>query len=44
LFNARFSSAGASGIVIDGAVYHLAGEPPLATSHGWGKTWRNIDY
>jgi hypothetical protein len=25
-----------SGVVIDGAVYPVAGEPPVATSKGWG--------
>jgi hypothetical protein len=25
-----------SGIVIDGAVYQLGGQPPVATSKGWG--------
>lgn len=25
-----------SGVVIDGAVYQLDGQPPLAVSHGWG--------
>jgi hypothetical protein len=25
-----------SGIIIDGAVYQLAGQPPVARSHGWG--------
>lgn len=25
-----------SGVVIDGAVYVLAGQPPVATSKGWG--------
>ncbi len=30
----RDSSPG--GVVIDNAVYPLAGEPPVATSHGWG--------
>jgi hypothetical protein len=25
-----------SGVVIDGAVYPLAGQPPLAQSNGWG--------
>jgi hypothetical protein len=29
-----------SGIVIDGAVYPLEGQPPIAVSHGWGDlTW-----
>jgi hypothetical protein len=27
---------GPSGVVIDGAVYALGGQPPLATSQGWG--------
>jgi hypothetical protein len=30
----RPSSLG--GVVVDGAVYPLAGEPPRAVSHGWG--------
>ena len=25
-----------SGVVIDGAVYPLEGQPPIAVSHGWG--------
>lgn len=25
-----------SGVVIDGAVYQLEGQPPIAVSHGWG--------
>jgi hypothetical protein len=25
-----------AGVVIDGAVYPLAGEPPVAVTHGWG--------
>jgi hypothetical protein len=25
-----------SGIVVDGAVYPLEGQPPVARSHGWG--------
>ena len=25
-----------SGIVVDGAVYPLEGQPPVATTHGWG--------
>jgi hypothetical protein len=25
-----------SGIVVDGVAYQLAGQPPIATSHGWG--------
>lgn len=25
-----------SGTVIDGAVYQLGGQPPVATSKGWG--------
>jgi hypothetical protein len=25
-----------SGVLIDGAVYPLAGQPPVATSKGWG--------
>src|SRR5712691_8665211 len=25
-----------SGIVVDGVAYQLAGQPPLAQSHGWG--------
>ena len=25
-----------SGVLIDGGVYPLAGQPPLATSNGWG--------
>jgi len=25
-----------SGVVIDGGVYPLAGQPPPAQSHGWG--------
>jgi len=25
-----------SGVVIDGAVYQLEGQPPVATSKGWG--------
>jgi hypothetical protein len=25
-----------AGIVIDGAVYPLDGQPPVAASHGWG--------
>jgi hypothetical protein len=25
-----------AGVVIDNAVYPLAGEPPIATSRGWG--------
>jgi hypothetical protein len=25
-----------AGVVIDGAVYPVAGEPPRAVSHGWG--------
>jgi hypothetical protein len=25
-----------SGVIIDGAVYQLAGQPPVATSKGWG--------
>jgi len=25
------------GVVIDGVVYPLAGEPPLAVTHGWGR-------
>ena len=29
-----------SGIVVDGAVYQLEGQPPVAQSHGWGNmTW-----
>jgi hypothetical protein len=29
-----------AGIVIDGVVYPLAGEPPIAVTHGWGDlTW-----
>jgi hypothetical protein len=28
------------GVVIDGVVYPLAGEPPIAVTHGWGDlTW-----
>lgn len=30
----RPSSTG--GVVLDGAVYPLAGEPPVASSRGWG--------
>jgi len=26
----------AAGIVIDGTVHRLEGEPPIATSNGWG--------
>jgi hypothetical protein len=26
----------ASGIVVDGVGYQLAGQPPVAQSHGWG--------
>lgn len=26
-----------TGIIIDGVVYRLAGEPPIAVSHGWGR-------
>jgi hypothetical protein len=26
----------AAGVVVDGAVYPLAGEPPIAQSRGWG--------
>jgi len=30
-----------SGIMIDGVMYQLAGQPPAAVSHGWGDTaWR----
>ena len=25
-----------SGALIDGAIYSLAGQPPMAKSHGWG--------
>jgi hypothetical protein len=25
-----------AGVVIDGAIYPLQGEPPRAVSHGWG--------
>jgi hypothetical protein len=25
-----------SGVMIDGVVYQLGGQPPLAVSHGWG--------
>jgi hypothetical protein len=25
-----------TGIVVDGVVYPLAGQPPVAVSHGWG--------
>lgn len=31
------------GIMIDGAIYPLGGQPPLAVSHGWGDmswTWK----
>lgn len=34
------SPKSAAGVVIDGDVYPLAGEPPVAVSHGWGDlTW-----
>ena len=26
-----------AGIVIDGVIYPLEGEPPVATTHGWGQ-------
>jgi hypothetical protein len=30
-----------AGVVVDEAVYPLAGEPPIAVSHGWGDMrWR----
>jgi hypothetical protein len=25
-----------SGVLIDGAIYALQGQPPVAVSHGWG--------
>jgi hypothetical protein len=33
-------SLASGGVVIDGVVYPLQGEPPIAVSHGWGDlTW-----
>jgi hypothetical protein len=26
-----------AGVIIDGVVYPLQGEPPIAVSHGWGR-------
>lgn len=39
-------SGTSGGLVIDGAVYALEGEPPVAASHGWGDLawlrWRRL--
>jgi hypothetical protein len=26
-----------AGVIIDGVIYPLQGEPPIAKTHGWGK-------
>jgi hypothetical protein len=30
-------SGGRAGILVDGELYRLSGEPPTATTKGWGK-------
>jgi hypothetical protein len=40
----RVPPDGPDGIVIDGAVYALGGQPPRVQPHSWGQRWRNYDY